>query len=393
MHRWVVEKLPPISVDLPVSFPYLPSPPTPSNCLRFHYSLLSCFLSVSFFEPPHFFFAVLLLYAQLVCLIRVVSMEAMLLKAAGSPSRSEAVCTKSIRPINRFGHRTWHNCCYLRSSSSVKGILPLKISATATGVPTKKRVDESQSLTLEAIRRSLVRQEDSIIYSLLERSEYCYNPDTYNPNAFTFDGFHGPLVEFMLKETERLHAQVGRYKSPDEHPFFPNDLPDPVLPPLHYPQVLHPIADSININAKVWNMYFNDLLPRLVKGGDDGNYGSAAVCDTMCLQALSKRIHYGKFVAEAKFQASPDIYKEAIRAQDRDLLMNLLTYQAVEDSVKKRVEMKSKIFGQEVPMNPEANEACTKYKIKPSIVADLYGDWIMPLTKEVQIQYLMRRLD
>jgi hypothetical protein len=32
--------------------------------------------------------------------------------------------------------------------------------------------------------------------------------------------------------------------------------------------------------------------------GDDGNYGSSAVCDTECLQALSKRIHFGKFIAE-----------------------------------------------------------------------------------------------
>lgn len=36
--------------------------------------------------------------------------------------------------------------------------------------------------------------------------------------------------------------------------------------------------------------------------GDDGNYGSAATIDVLCLQALSKRIHYGKFVAEAKFR-------------------------------------------------------------------------------------------
>lgn len=34
-----------------------------------------------------------------------------------------------------------------------------------------------------------------------------------------------------------------------------------------------------------------------------------------CMQALSKRIHYGKFVAEAKFQASPDSYEAAIRRQ------------------------------------------------------------------------------
>jgi chorismate mutase len=33
------------------------------------------------------------------------------------------------------------------------------------------------------------------------------------------------------------------------------------------------------------------------------------------LQALSKRIHYGKFVAEAKFRESPKLFEDAIRAK------------------------------------------------------------------------------
>jgi chorismate mutase len=36
--------------------------------------------------------------------------------------------------------------------------------------------------------------------------------------------------------------------------------------------------------------------------GDDFNHRSAATLDVLCLQALSKRVHYGKFVAEAKFR-------------------------------------------------------------------------------------------
>ncbi|GMP72843.1 hypothetical protein CsSME_00030742 [Camellia sinensis var. sinensis] len=208
------------------------------------------------------------------------------------------------------------------------------------------------------------------------------------------DVFHGS-VDFMVKETKKLHARVGRYKSPNEHPFFLDDLPDPMLPPLQYPQVLHPIADAININNKIWDMYFRDLLTRLVREGDDGNYGSAAVCDTICLQALSKRIHYGKFVVEAKFRASPDAYEAATRAQDRTRLMDLLTYPIVEEAIKTRVEMKAKAYGKEVTDNNNVEEdgADPIYKIKPSLVADLYGDWIMPLTKEVQIEYLLRRLD
>lgn len=260
--------------------------------------------------------------------------------------------------------------------------------------PRLERVDESSILTLDSIRHSLIRQEDSIIFSLLERAQFCYNPNTYDKNVFTKDA---SLVEFMLKETEKLHAQVGRYRSPDEHPFFSEDLPEPMLPPMQYPKVLHPIADSININDKIWGMYFSRLLPRLVKEGDDGNCGSSAVCDTICLQALSKRIHYGKFVAEAKFQEAPDVYEPAIKAQDGNQLMQLLTYESVEAAIMQRVEAKAKVYGQEVICGIESTNkietSSPSYKIKPKLVADLYGKWIMPLTKEVQVAYLLRRLD
>ncbi|KAL0540668.1 hypothetical protein IC582_020678 [Cucumis melo] len=282
------------------------------------------------------------------------------------------------------------------SSPSLRGVLNLRsvqASVASVGPSPKARVDVSENLTLEAIRHSLISQEDSIIFSLLGRAQYCYNGDTYDPSAFSMDGFNGSLVEYMVMETEKLHAQVGRYKSPDEHPFFPNDLPAPLLPPLQYPQVLHRAADSININSKVWSMYFRDLIPRLVKEGDDSNYGSTAVCDTICLQALSRRIHYGKYVAEAKFRDSPKAYEAAIRKQDKEQLMDMLTFPSVEEAIKRRVETKAKTFGQEVPVNIEEKHAAPVYKILPSLVAELYGEWIMPLTKEVQVQYLLRRLD
>ncbi|KAG2301440.1 hypothetical protein Bca52824_030091 [Brassica carinata] len=304
-------------------------------------------------------------------------------------------------PATRFLH---HRRDIYKPSFSVRCSLPpskpratsvhavMTLAGSLTG---KKRVDESESLTLEGIRDSLIRQEDSIIFGLLERAKYCYNADTYDPTAFDMEGFNGSLVEYIVKGTEKLHAKVGRYKSPDEHPFFPDDLPEPMLPPLQYPKVLHFAADSININNKIWNMYFRDLVPRLVKKGDDGNYGSTAVCDAICLQSLSKRIHYGKFVAEAKFQASPEAYESAIRAQDKDALLDMLTFLTVEEAIKKRVEIKTRTYGQEVKveMEEKEEEESQVYKISPILVGHLYGDWIMPLTKEVQVEYLLRRLD
>lgn len=277
------------------------------------------------------------------------------------------------------------------AASRTKGLRAANNSVTP--MAKEQRVDRSDIFELDSIRQVLIRLEDSIIFGLLERAQYCYNADTYDSKAFHMDGFEGSLVEYMVRETEKLHAQVGRYNSPDEYPFFPEDLPEPRLPPIQYPKVLHPVADSININKEIWKMYFDELLPRLVKEGSDGNAGSSAVCDTTCLQALSKRIHYGMFVAEAKFQESPEAYMPAIIAQDRDQLMHLLTYETVERAIEQRVEAKAKIFGQEVKIGAEDNSNPPVYKMRPSLVAELYSYRIMPLTKEVQIAYLLRRLD
>ncbi|XP_071735071.1 chorismate mutase 1, chloroplastic-like [Rutidosis leptorrhynchoides] len=319
-------------------------------------------------------------------------MEAKLWGSQLSPAISTVALPKSSSFATSFAPKSLKGCNFQTPNSSFSKIRIQSVQASASlGLKSTPRIDESEIYTLDGIRSSLIRQEDSIIFSLVERAQYCYNEDTYDPKAFFMDGFQGSLVEFMIQETEKVHAKVGRYKNPDEHPFFPNDLPEPMLPPLQYPKVLHPSADSININNKIWDMYFKDLLPRLVKKGNDGNCGSTAACDTICLQALSKRIHYGKFVAEAKFRASSSDYEAAIRAQDRKKLMALLTYPVVEEAIQRRVETKTKTYGQVVDVGPVEPEPV--YKINPSLVADLYGDWIMPLTKEVQVEYLLRRLD
>lgn len=77
--------------------------------------------------------------------------------------------------------------------------------------------------------------------------------------------------------------------------------------------------------------------------------------------------------------------------QDRDALMKLLTFENVEEMVKKRVAKKAKTFGQEVTLSED--EYNGKYKVDPAIVSRLYEEWVMPLTKHVQVEYLLRRLD
>lgn len=55
---------------------------------------------------------------------------------------------------------------------------------------------------------------------------------------------------------------------------------------VHTTQVLHPAAANININKRIWDVYFGDLLPMLVKEGSDGNCGSSACWDMLILQVI-----------------------------------------------------------------------------------------------------------
>jgi chorismate mutase len=160
-------------------------------------------------------------------------------------------------------------------------------------------------------------------------------------------------------------------------------------------QVLWPPAAGVSVNSKIMDMYLDSLLPEIALPGDDANYGSAAMYDVMILQALSRRIHYGKFVAEAKFMKQTAEYTELIRARDADGIMRLLTDRAVELRVIDRVKLKAATFGRDLNSAAESAEGngTGPMRISPQSVAELYDAWVMPLTKEVEVEYLLRRLD
>lgn len=264
--------------------------------------------------------------------------------------------------------------------------------------------DESDRLSLDNIRASLIRQEDSIIFGLIERAQYKRNQSVYAPGAIDVpcyhqDGSRTSMLEFMLRESEQLGGKIRRYTSPDEHAFYPNSLPMLVIGSMEYPCPLHPAAENININDRIMKMYVDNILPALCEEGDDNNYGSTGLADVTNLQTISKRIHYGKFVAESKFQARPEEFSELIKNQDADGLMQLLTFQAVEDRVVRRVTNKAATYGQDISEDlPEQVKDLSEgedllYKVKPSQIGELYREWIMPMTKDVQVEYLLRRLD
>ena len=74
-----------------------------------------------------------------------------------------------------------------------------------------------------------------------------------------------------------------------------------------------------------------------------------------------------------------------------------------------RVKLKAATFGQDLSAAAAADSgngssggghgggsssgSGVSYKVRPEVVAQLYEQWVMPLTKEVEVQYLLARLD
>jgi chorismate mutase len=237
-------------------------------------------------------------------------------------------------------------------------------------------------LSLSSIRNALTRLEETILFGLIERAQFWRNEIIYVKGGVGKELEGESLVGFLLHESERSHAKVRRYTSPDEHSFF-HDLPKPILPALEYKNPLHP--NEININDRIRRVYETEIVPFICPSGDDHQWGSSAVNDVNLLQAISKRVHYGKFVAETKYREQPARFDPLINECDGRGLLAAITDEAVELKVLDRVFRKAQTYGQELEAGPG------QYKVDPEAVRAIYARWIIPMNKDVQVQYLLGR--
>ncbi|KAL4930895.1 chorismate mutase ARO7 [Aspergillus undulatus] len=253
--------------------------------------------------------------------------------------------------------------------------------------------DASKALDLANIRFQLIRLEDTITFHLIERVQFPLNKPIYVPGGVSIPNEHISLLDYLLREQERLQSRVRRYESPDEYPFFPDALEKPILQPLDYPKILH--DNDVNVNEVIKARYVEDILPAICpsfngredRGETKENYGSAATCDVGVLQALSRRIHFGKFVAESKFQKEPERFVKLIKAEDRKGIDEAITNAQVELKVLERLALKAKTYGTDPGFPNESGS-----KIDVNAVQAMYKEYVIPLTKVVEVEYLMQRL-
>ncbi|PYI14071.1 chorismate mutase [Aspergillus japonicus CBS 114.51] len=252
--------------------------------------------------------------------------------------------------------------------------------------------DVSKALDLANIRFQLIRLEDTITFHLIERVQFPLNKPVYTPGGVSIPETDISLLDYLLREQERIQSRVRRYQSPDEYPFFPEVLEEPILAPLQYPRILH--DNDVNVNGIIKQRYIENILPAVCaqfgredRGETQENYGSSATCDVSCLQALSRRIHFGKFVAESKFQKEPERFVKLIKANDREGIDAAITDAKVEQKVLERLALKAKTYGTDPAFPTESGP-----KINVEAVVAMYKEYVIPLTKVVEVDYLMQRL-
>jgi len=267
------------------------------------------------------------------------------------------------------------------------------------------------ALDLGNIRACLMRMEDSIIFSLIERSQYKANLGVYSPDCSQLGEFklhqlksagsNGCLGDWFIYQTECLHSQVRRYQHPTEFSFF-QPLPEPTLGSTSggrtdREKILAEVPDAAKVGRKLLDIYRNKVVPALCETGDDGNHGSTAVQDVHVLQTISTRIYYGLFVAESKFRTETEKATSLIKARDTEGLMAFITKSDVERKNIRRVKLKARTFSQNISGGEEGQLApapsnATTYKINADFIGDIFEEYIMPLTKEVEVEYLLERL-
>jgi chorismate mutase len=379
----------------------------------------------------------------------------------GGPSRPTSITnTRSSRssPLGTTTSSSTSTVTEAASSSTASAsAAPLHGEKSAEAEAADDIVKTVDVLSLDSIRDTLIRQEETIIFALIERSQYHSNAIVYQKGGFGSLGI--PLgssppppdsngadaelsfMEYMLVGTEAMHCACRRYISPEEHAFFPERLPPNgpmgALPQIHYPQDLLSTANGasyINFNKVLLQQYVDSIVPQISKcAGDDEQYGSTVLADVAVLQALSRRVHYGKFVAESKYRSNPAAYQQLVENNDAAGVMELLTNAQVEAKVLRRARIKAATYGTEPILLPSmvpegtASSSVVSYdgdkvlsmsdttsmvaaaaasavvaalealgekprgKVDPLEIEKVYRDIIIPLTKVIEVAYLFLR--
>jgi len=242
-------------------------------------------------------------------------------------------------------------------------------------------------LDLDRVVSHLTSLEEAILMKLIDRCQFAYNAIVYIPGQSGFDPPESAsLLELRLLHQETIDAYFGRYLVPEERPFYTNLPPPKRRVKAIDPELRIRELETINLSGRILVSYL-DLLPQICRADDDGHYGSSVEHDVICLQAIARRVHYAAcYVAESKYQRDPNTFQSLIERQDVEGLLEKLTRKEVENEVIKRIGYKLRSL-------QKASDPKNRHLIEEDVIKYYFKNWIIPLTKEGEVRYLLQRRD
>jgi chorismate mutase len=219
---------------------------------------------------------------------------------------------------------------------------------------------------LSELRIQLDQMTERIVSRLKDRSRFPLNQPVYEPDGVPVQGHAGmSLLEFSLLGLERYHASLGRYAYPDQHPMVLNDhLESDAVRTVHKEALP---ALKIGVTNDLIGFY-TSMLRELCRAGEDSDtFGETAYVDADLLQLLNERVNVGRYVAQAKLDADPEL-KSLVGDSER--LNEKLRDKAREGELIKKVR-----------------NAAARYDVDAD-VAERVFKWIIEETTLIEVAYL-----
>ncbi|KZS87834.1 chorismate mutase [Sistotremastrum niveocremeum HHB9708] len=258
---------------------------------------------------------------------------------------------------------------------------------------------------LTQIREILALLEAPIISTLVARAALPVDLSLYSSNL--------TLLEFIAPR-ELIGELTGRFDYGTLE--FPYTLPGPPADKISKvnpftPGTFH--LDKFTPNSNLTVFYTKTLIP-LIKAANEAlatpassssvffhlnnvtnpDIDSALNLDATLLALLAHRSSIGKIVGETKYASNVTAYTPLIKAKDADSIRVLLTNVAQETSVLTEAAADSFTFAQDWEVAQGATNASTTAFITAlqAAAAATYRE-LIDITTEVEIQYILARLD
>ena len=121
--------------------------------------------------------------------------------------------------------------------------------------------------------------------------------------------------------------------------------------------------------------YLQAVIPILCEPGSEDGPTPCLAADAACLDALARRLALSVHVATRKREAIPEALPAALRTGDPARVEQAITIPAVEAEVLARIRTR-------------AREQASRVET-PDQVAAIYSEWIIPLSRKIQVHGLI----